>query len=64
MLVTKEFDEDGYDRKLRKCVKVGEPSYFDITKIKISPELDHMKDSNIENEPFYWGMDSISNDFI
>ena len=65
VLVTKEFDNEGYDVRLRECIKVGEPSYFDLTKIKVASELeDHMKDRNIENEPFYWGMDSISNDFM
>lgn len=64
VLVTKEFDEEGYDKKLRKCVRVGEPTYFDITKIKVAPELEaHMKDRDIENEPFYWGMEKISDDY-
>lgn len=64
MLVTKEFDGEEYDKNLRKRVKLGEPSYIEISKSKEEPEPKvHMKDGIIVNEAIYWGMDSLSHDY-
>lgn len=50
VLATKSFDKDGYDIKLRECIAVGEPQFFDI--------------ENIDNsDPFGFGMDSISKNY-
>ena len=61
VLVTKEFDSDGYDIKLRDCIKIGLPSAFDVNKITCDSDLLVGKD--IKEEPFYWNMDEISSDF-
>lgn len=50
VLVTKEFDENGYDTKLRKYIRVGHPKRIDITSFDT-------------NDPFYWGMEDISDEF-
>lgn len=56
VLVTKKFDVEGYDIRLRNIVKVGKPSYFDITSIDVNTDF-------IDNNSFYWGMEDISNEF-
>lgn len=64
VLVTKEFDADGYDIKLRDCIKIGLPSAFDINKVTCDSRIgDSLVGKNIKEEPFYWNMDSISLDF-
>lgn len=52
VLVTKEFDEDGYDKKLRRTISVGDPLFVDIKTIKAINE--HIED------PFSWNMSGIN----
>lgn len=50
VLATKSFDKEGYDTRLREYITVGEPQYFDIKNYD-------------KNNPFGFGMDSISSDY-
>ena len=64
VLVTKGFDKDGLDIKLRNCVKIGNPEMIDTTTIAPDPRIsDLLVGKDIKEEPFYWGMDSISEDY-
>lgn len=61
VLVTKEFDKDGFDIKLRNCIKIGNPEMIDTTTIAPDPRIsDLLVGKVIKEEPFYWRMDSIS----
>lgn len=50
VLVTNNFDNDGYDTKLRNNIKVGEPSTFDINSF----------DNEIKKDPFLWNLEDLS----
>lgn len=64
VLVTKSFDNDGFDEKLRETIKVGEPSLFDINSISINPRLDDcLIGKDIKEEPFFWGLEDLSIQF-
>ena len=64
VLVSKSFDADGYDMRFRKCLKLGIPKQFDITSIEINPKLSDLLDGrSIEEDPFLWGMESISSEY-
>lgn len=64
VLVTKEFDSDGYDIKLREHIKIGVPSVFDVNKVTYDSLIeDLLIEKDIKEEPFYWNMDDISSDF-
>ena len=64
VLVSKSFDEDGYDIRFRKCLKLGLPKRYDITKIEVAPILmDFLKERDVKQDPFFWGLESISSDF-
>ena len=61
VLLTREFDEDGLDVKLRNCIKMGVPEMIDTTIMKPDPRIsDLLVGKDIKEEPFYWGMGSIS----
>lgn len=64
VLITKDFDTDGYDRKLREIIKLGEPTYFDIDNITIDSKLkDCLMGKDINEVPFLWGLEDISSDY-
>ena len=60
VLVTNHFDDEGYDKKLRTNIKVGEPKVFDINTIMARPQLeDYLNGRDIKGEPFLWGLKGI-----
>lgn len=62
VLVTNNFDKDGFDTNLRTNVKVGEPMVFDINTITISPKLeDCLMGRDIKEDPFLWGLEDAPN---
>ncbi len=62
VLVTKKYDYDGYDSRLRELVKVSSPSKFDIN--TISPQLENcLNGRDLKEEPFFWGLKNISFDY-
>lgn len=64
VLVSKSFDSEGYDMRLKKCIRVGIPQRFDLNKIEIDPRLsDLVKDRNIKEFPHLWGLGSISDEY-
>lgn len=64
VLVTKKFDTDGYDMKLRDCIKIGVPKVFDLSTLKCDKRLlDLLNGKELTSDPFLWGMESISDDF-
>lgn len=64
VLIAKDFDTDGYDRKLRKIIKLSEPTYFDINNIKINPQFkDFLMGKDIKEMPFLWELENISSDY-
>ena len=64
VLMTKKFDSDGYDVKLRECIKIGIPELFDLSTLKCDERLeDLLHGRELFSEPFLWGMESISDDF-
>ena len=64
VLVTNNFDKEGYDINLRANIKVGEPAVFDINSIKINPNLeDCLMGREIKEEPFLWGLEDVPNNF-
>lgn len=64
VLVTKSFDVDGLDRKLRENVKVGQPVIIDTTSINPDSRLDDLLNGkDIRNEPFYWDMEGIPSEY-
>lgn len=64
VLVTKQYDSDGYDTKLRELVKVAMPSKFDINAVSIPPSLqDCLNGRDPKEVPFFWGLENISFDF-
>lgn len=64
VLVTKHFEKDGYDEKLRANIKVGTPMLFDKNNITITPELKKVLDGrDIKDLPFYWGLQKAPDDF-
>lgn len=64
VLVTKQFDEDGYDEKLRANVKVGTPMFFDKNNNKINPELEKaLGGRNSKDNLFTWGLEKGPDDF-
>lgn len=59
VLVTNNFDKDGYDVNLRRNVKVGEPMIFDINTISIKPNLkDSLIGRDIKEEPLLWDLEN------
>ena len=64
VLMTKQFDADGYDVKLRECIKIGAPEKFDINELKCDERLANLLNKNeLSSDPFLWGMESISDDY-
>ena len=64
VLVTNNFDTDGYDTKLRGCIKIGEPALFDIDSITADAHLlDLLDGKELKDDPFFWNMESISADY-
>lgn len=64
VLVTNDYDDDGYDTKLRSSIKVGLPTVIDIDNIKVDLRLkDTIEKEGLKNYPFMWGMKNISSDF-
>lgn len=64
VLVTRNFDKEGYDFYLRRKIKVGEPEVFDINKIIINSKLKHdLIKRNIKVDPFLWGLEDISENY-
>lgn len=64
VLVTKSFDIDGFDIKLRACTKIGEPCVIDTISIVCDPKSeDLLKGKDIKNEPFYWNMEGVSSTY-
>ena len=64
VLVTNNFDKDGYDVNLRANIKVGEPAVFDINSININPNLkDCLMGRDIKEDPFLWGLEDSPNNF-
>lgn len=64
VLMTKQFDTDGYDVKLRECIKTGVPEKFDINELKCDERLvDLLNGNELSSAPFLWGMESISDDY-
>lgn len=64
VLVTKNFDQDGFDINLRKNIKIGEPIVFDINTIRISPALeDCLMGRDIKDDPFLWGLENAPNNY-
>ncbi|MGN0374546.1 MAG: hypothetical protein ACI4EN_03535 [Butyrivibrio sp.] len=62
VLVTNNFDKDGYDISLRNKIKVGEPKVFDINTITIDPILvDCLNGRDIKDDPFLWGLEDAPN---
>ena len=55
VLVTNNFDGEGYDVKLRNSIKIGTP---------IDDRLkDCLEGRNIKENPFLWSLSSIPDDF-
>ena len=64
VLATKCFDKDGYDIRLRNCIKVGLPKKYDVNKLNCSQKLETLpQEKDIKSNPFLWEMESISIDF-
>lgn len=66
VLVTKEFDSDGYDKKLRMKVGIGEPFRFDINTFvpsDVSKDILDKLGKDIKTEPWHWDLESISSDY-
>lgn len=64
VLVTNDFDEDGFDIKLRNCIKVGEPTVIDINKVIVNQKLEECLGKKfIKENPFSWGFEKISEDY-
>lgn len=64
VLVTNNFDKDGYDSNLRANIKVGEPAVFDINSININPNLEAcLMGRDIKEDPFLWGLEDAPNNF-
>ena len=64
VLVTNNFDKDGYDVNLRANIKVGEPAVFDINSININPNFkDCLMGRDIKEDPFLWGLEDSPNNF-
>ena len=64
VLVTSKFDKDGFDVNLRSSIKIGEPAVIDTNTIEIDPKLkDCLLGGNIEEDPFFWGLENISENF-
>ncbi len=64
VLPTKTFDKDGYDKKLRECIRVGKPEIFDISELKLDDQIKTLLDDrNIKDNPSYFGMESISEEY-
>ena len=64
VLVTKQFDADGYDIKLRNCIKVGVPQMFLLSHHEYDKQLTSSTNSNKPAlDPFLFGMCNISDDF-
>ena len=64
VLVTNNFDKDGYDINLRANIKVGKPAVFDINSIEINPNLeDCLMGRDIKDAPFLWGLEDTPNNF-
>lgn len=60
VLVTKHFDNDGYDKKLRTNVKVGEPKEFDTNIIPIRSGLEKfLNGRDIKDDPFLWNLEDV-----
>lgn len=61
VLVSNKFDSEGYDIRLRNCIKVGVPSVFDINTISVPKGLeDCLTGRDIKEDPFLWGFEKIS----
>lgn len=64
VLVTKSFDKDGLDMKLRNCIKIGKPEMIDTTIVAPDPCISELLvGKDIKEEPFYWRMESISSEY-
>lgn len=63
VLVTNNFDKDGYDINLRRNIKVGEPMVFDINTISINPGLEDCLMKGIQEEPFFWKLEDAPRNF-
>lgn len=64
VLPTKQFDKDGYDIKLRNCVKVGMPEVFDLSSLGCDERLTDLLATNEHSfDPILWDMEDISDDF-
>lgn len=64
VLVTKEFDADGYDIHLRSNIGVGEPMLLDVNTVTISPALeDCLMGKSISESPFFWNMDDADSSY-
>lgn len=64
VLMTKQFDSDGYDVKLRECIKIGVPQKVDISELSYDERLTDLADrTELSSDPFLWQMDHISNDY-
>lgn len=64
VLVTNNFDDDGFDTKLRDCIKIGEPTVIDINQVVIDPRLeDCLMGKDIKEDPFLWGFEKLSDDY-
>ncbi len=62
VLVTNDFDMDGYDVNLRSKIKVGAPVVFDLDNITIDPRLeDCLNGCGIKDQPFLWGLEKVPN---
>ena len=58
VLVTNDYDEDGYDVNLRRKIKVGAPMLFDLDNITIDPRIeDCLNGRDIKEQPFLWGLE-------
>ena len=64
VLVTKEFDSEGFDINLRKNINIGKPEIFDIEIIKNDTNIIKLAngDDPLTN-PFLWHMSQISDDY-
>lgn len=64
VLITKQFDADGYDTKLRNCIKIGLPQIFDLNTLRYDEQVARLLNiKDISSDPFFWGLESISSDF-
>lgn len=64
VLVTKKYDSDGYDVKLRDCIKVGMPEVYDLTSLECDKHLlELLRGNELSSDPFLWGMEGISDNF-